>query len=113
MIPQKRFENTTEGKRRKLKIEDYMKEFKEMLTDDKSKIKYCKIEKCKITTEKGKEIFKKGQMISQALIKDTVKHLENLEESGIIRKSSSTWRTSVRALRKPNGSIRLVSNLGL
>ena len=82
-----------------------------MLTDDKSKIKYCKIEKRKITTEKGKEVFKKGQMIPQALIKYTVKHLENLEESGIIRKSSSTWRNTVRALRKPNGSIRLVSNL--
>jgi len=84
-----------------------------VLTDDKSKIKYCKIEKRKITTEKGKEVFKKGQMIPQVLIKYAVKHLENLEEGGIIRKSSSTWRTSVRALRKPNGSIRLVSNLGL
>ena len=52
----------------------------------------------------------KGQMAPQALIKDTVEHLEKLEERGIIRKSSSTWRTPVRALRKLNGDIRLVSN---
>jgi hypothetical protein len=81
-----------------------------VLVEDNGKIKYCRLEKCKIKTETGKRVFKKGQIVAQAPIKDTVKHLKNLEVRGVIRKSSSTWRNPIRSL-KPNGGIRLVSNL--
>ena len=50
-------------------------------------------------------------MVAQSLIGDTVRHLEDLERRGVIRESTSSWRNPVRAIRKPNGDIRLVSNL--
>lgn len=106
-----KFRAPREGKRKKLNLEDYMKEFKEGLTEENAKIKYCKVEMCRIKTKEGKRVFKKGQMDPQALIRDTVKHLENLKERGIIRKLSSTYRKPVRALRKPDDGMRLVINL--
>ncbi|WUR04701.1 uncharacterized protein VNE69_10052 [Vairimorpha necatrix] len=40
-------------------------------------IEYCTIEKCKIKTQEGAKVLKKGQCIPQALIEDT----ENLEKN--------------------------------
>ena len=70
-------------KRKKLNLEEYVKKFKEVLRKDTSKIKYCRLEKCKIITEGGKKVFKKVQMMPQVLIKDAVKHLEDLEKREI------------------------------
>jgi hypothetical protein len=38
-------------------------------------------------------------------------HITYLENRGIIRRSQSQWRNPIRALVKPDRSIRLVSNL--
>lgn len=76
-----------------------------------SEVKYCKLEKCKIVTELGKKIIKRGQIVPQAYIEKTKVHLENLEKRKVIRESSSRWRNPVKAIVKPNGEIRLVSNL--
>lgn len=50
-------------------------------------------------------------MIPQALIGKTATYIGRLLERGIIRDSESVWRNPIRALAKPNGDIRLVSNL--
>ena len=38
-------------------------------------------------------------------------YLEGLEKRGIIGESQSEWRNPIKFIRKPNGKIRLVSNL--
>ena len=81
-------------KRKKLNLEEYVKKFKEVLREDTSKIKYCRLEKCKIITEGGKKVFKKEQMMPQVLIKDAVKHLEDLEKREIkIGAEKTIWGT--------------------
>lgn len=77
------------GKRRKLSLEEAVNEFKEVFDTSFAEIKYCKLEKCRIETEPGKKIIKKGQIVPQALIKRTVLHLEDLERRKVIRKSTS------------------------
>ncbi len=73
--------------------------------------KYCELEKCGIKTQEGVKIVKKGQAISQALMKKTEEYIRGLEKRNIIRRSTSDWRNPIRALEKPDGGIRLVSNL--
>lgn len=85
--------------------------FPEVLGELGGKIEFCKIEKCSITTSPGKRVVKKGQIIPQALKVKTWEYLKDLEKRGIIRKSHSAWRNPIRALEKPDGSIRIVSNL--
>ncbi|KKO73690.1 pol polyprotein, partial [Vairimorpha ceranae] len=81
-------------KRKKLNLEEYVKKFKEVLREDTSKIKYYRLEKCKIVTEEGKKVFKRGQMMPQVLIKDTVKHLKDLEKREIkIGVEKTIWGT--------------------
>ena len=74
------YESRVGSKRKKLNLEDYTEEFREVLVEDDSKISYCKLEKCKIITEEGKKVFKKEQTVPQALIKDTVIRLGNLKK---------------------------------
>lgn len=40
-----------------------------------------------------------------------MEYKKNLKKRGVIKKSSSEWRNPVRAIEKPDGSIRLVLNL--
>ena len=51
-----------------MNLEEYVKKFKEVLREDTNKIKYCRLEKCKIVTERGKKVFKKGQADDAASI---------------------------------------------
>jgi hypothetical protein len=74
-------------------------------------ISFCKVEKCIIKTQEGKKVVKKGQAIAQALLKKTEDYINSLERRKIIRRSTSDWRNPIRAIEKPNGDIRLVSNL--
>lgn len=55
-------------------------------------------------------MVKKGAIVPQALRKATYEYIRDLENRGIIRRSDSEWRNPIRAIQKPNGSIRLVSN---
>ena len=64
-----------------VKIEDLMKAYPRAFArkEDTEKMEYCPIEKCKIITEKGKKIVKKGQIVPQALREKTRRYLESLE----------------------------------
>jgi hypothetical protein len=86
------------------------KEFPMVFREDK-KIVCCKLKKCKIPTVKGKISRIKGQPIYQAIIEDKEKQLDNLMAREVIRESTSPWRNPTRPILKPNGTIRLVSNL--
>lgn len=44
-------------------------------------------------------------------MKDTEEYIYSLERRGIIRRSISEWRNPIRAIQKPDGGVRLVSNL--
>ncbi|WUR03409.1 reverse transcriptase [Vairimorpha necatrix] len=94
-----------------LTLEDVKKKFKNVIDENKGKIKYCKIEKCKIKTEAGEKVVRKGQMIPQAHKNELMKHLEDLEKRNVIKRSTSEWRNPIKPIVKPDGSIRLVSNL--
>lgn len=100
-----------EGYIDRMSIDVLRKKFKRVFCDGTEVIEYCKLEKCKINTKEGEIIVKKGQCIPQALMKDTENFINSLEKRKIIRRSSSKWRNPIRALRKPDGGIRLVSNL--
>lgn len=84
-------------KRKRLNLEEYVEKFKKVFNTDRNEVKYCKIEKCKINTEAGKKVYKKGQMVPQALIGDTEKHLEDLMNRKVIRESNSDWRNPIRS----------------
>ena len=98
------------GKRIRLNLEKCVKEFPKVFNREEE-VEYCGLEKCRIKTQEGKKIIKKGQMVPQSLIRDTEMHLEDLRKRKVIRESNSCWRNPIRAIRKPNGEIRLVSNL--
>lgn len=76
-----------------------------------TKVRFCGEEKCRIETEEGKIVCRRGSRILHALEQKVRKYIEEFEEKGILRKSTSHWRNPIRALEKPDGSIRLVSNL--
>ncbi len=80
------------------------------VTKESGRVRYCKLEKCRIQTEEGSRVVKKGQRVHQALFKKTKDHIYNLLDKGIIRRSESDWRNPIRAIEKPNGDVRLVSN---
>ncbi|WUR02937.1 reverse transcriptase [Vairimorpha necatrix] len=94
-----------------LVIEDIKAKFREIFDPRQEEIVHCKIEKCKIETPPGKKVVKRGQTIPQALMENTEKYIKGLEERKIIRRSTSEWRNPIRAIVKPNGGVRLVSNL--
>lgn len=50
-------------------------------------------------------------MIPQALREKTKEYFKDLEERGMTRRSNSEWRNPIRAIQKPNGNVRVVSNL--
>ncbi|MGL5691643.1 MAG: reverse transcriptase family protein, partial [Bacteroidales bacterium] len=100
-------------KRTKMETSDATKildEFNNVFYKDDEPIKFCRIEKCAIKTKRGEKIVKKGVMVPQALRKDLKEHLQNLERRCIIRRSASEWRNPIRAIQKPKGGLRLVSN---
>ncbi|MGL5709167.1 MAG: reverse transcriptase family protein, partial [Aeromonas sp.] len=90
--------------------EEILERFKNVFFQPHKKIEFCSLEKCTIRTKKGAKVVKKGVVIPQALRKDTDSYIRDLEERGVLRRSNSEWRNPIRALQKPNGSIRLVSN---
>lgn len=107
----KQLKANSNEERGKMRIEELIREFPKVLDSEKKPIEFCEIEKCKIKTEPGKKIVRKGQRIPQA-IKEKVKiYLDDLERRGIISRSDSEWRNPVRALEKPDGGVRFVENL--
>lgn len=103
------------GENKKIKViipgqEEFFKKYEQAFYQEGSEIKFCKLEKCAIETKKGTRVMKKGCMIAQALYEATEKYIKDLEKRKIIRRSESNWRNPIRAIQKPNGMIRLVSN---
>jgi len=93
-------------------LESLKRKYPETLGEERKQIEYCKREKCQIKTPEGKIITKRGQQIPQAMMKETLDYISDLERRKIIRKSTSMWRNPIRALDKGEGKgIRLVSNL--
>ena len=90
--------------------EGLFERFKDVFHKDGEQVKFCRIEKCRIETKKGAKVVKRGAMVPQALRKATDEYIRELEDRGIIRRSESEWRNPIRAIQKPNGAIRLVSN---
>lgn len=112
--------NSLEGgenvKKRKLNCQEVeeekqrmIKEFDDLFRHGKV-IEFCKIEKCEIKTKGPESVVKRGQTIPQALRNKTREYLEDLEKRKVIRRSNSQWRNLIRALEKPNGDVRVVSN---
>jgi len=97
--------------RSRLTVNMLNKDFPEVVACGGKAIRFCTLEKCCIDTAEGKRVIKKGQRIPQALRSRTEKYLKELEERGVIRRSSSEWRNPIRALPKGDDKVRLVSNL--
>lgn len=90
-------------------LEELVKEYPEVFNLGR-KVEFCPIEKCSIKTRGNQRVVKRGQNIPQALRKRTKEYLDDLERRQVISESSSQWRNPIRAIEKPNGEIRLVSN---
>ena len=88
-----------------------IKKYNKLFNSANAKIKFCRLEKCKIETPNNVRIVKKGCITPQAEKEDANKIIKDYLDRGIIRRSSSEWRNPIRFIRKPNGSLRLVSNL--
>ncbi|KAF9742483.1 Retrovirus-related Pol polyprotein from transposon gypsy, partial [Nosema granulosis] len=75
------------------------------------KIEYKTGEICYIRTVRGEKVIRRGQIVPQSLREKTKRYFQDLENRGIIRRSRSDWRNPIRAIEKPNGDVRVVSNL--
>lgn len=71
-----------------------------------SPIEYSGMERCRIKTAPGKKVVQKGQVIPQALRRRAREYIKDLE-----RRSASEWRNPIREIEKPNGGLRVVSNI--
>ncbi|KAF9756151.1 Retrovirus-related Pol polyprotein from transposon 17.6, partial [Nosema granulosis] len=93
------------------RLEDLVMKYPEVFKESNEKIKYLTGEKCAIHTKQGEKVVKRGQNVPHHLREKFEQYLNHLEKRGIIRRSKSEWRSPIRALEKPNGDVRLVSNL--
>lgn len=91
-------------------LEEWVERFPRVFKGLDREVEYCTLEKCKIETEIGKTMVKKGQTIPYALKERTRQHIEDLERRRVIRRSCSNLRNPIRAIEKPNGDVRLVCN---
>lgn len=78
--------------------------------DINREIKFAPVEKCRIDTEEGKIIIKRGMSIPQAREKEAEEYLKDLLRRKVIRLSDSQWRNPIRFVEKPDGCLRLVCN---
>lgn len=99
-------------KRRKVSLDKIIEEYPNVFINDEyiERIKFCLIEECKIETEEGKTVCKRGTVIPQALRQKAKEYIGKLILRGIIRKSDSQWRMPIRIIEKADGSVRLVQN---
>lgn len=74
------------------------------------KTMFYKGEKCRIRTAGGVRVVKRGQVVPQSLRAKTKELLGDLLRRGVIRESFSDWRNPMRAIAKPDGSVRVVLN---
>ncbi|KRH94294.1 retrotransposon-like family member (retr-1), partial [Pseudoloma neurophilia] len=94
-----------------LELEDLIESFPNVFKNLDRPVEFCSIEKCSIITDEGKIIVKKGANAPQAKEKQAEKYLMSLIDRKILRRSNSQWRNPIRFIEKPDGNLRLVSNL--
>ena len=78
--------------------------------DGKASKGYRKAE-CTIDTVPGKKVFVTYRNIPQAMIAGATKTIQGLLEAGYIEPSASDWCNPLRPVLKPDGSVRLTSNM--
>jgi hypothetical protein len=66
---------------------------------------------CAIVTKPGQKVTEPAWAIPQKLREGTNKTIAELEAKGYIRDSNSTWSSNIRPVEKPDGSIRIATNL--
>jgi hypothetical protein len=93
------------------KLEVLVEKYPEVFGQEQEKVKYLTGFKCNIKTKQGEKVVRKGQIVDYYLRKRFKEFLDDLEIRGVIRRSTSEWRNPIKAIEKPNGGIRLVSNL--
>ncbi|KAI5149341.1 hypothetical protein ENBRE01_0846 [Enteropsectra breve] len=72
----------------------------------------CPIEECVIETPLNKQVQVQWQgRIPEAHLEATRTTIANLEKAQIIRRSDSQWRNPIRPVIKPDGSVRICTNL--
>jgi len=86
-----------------------MKKFPEVF-DGKPSVGYRKAE-CTIDTVPGKKVFITYRSIPQAMVAGATKTIQGLLEAGYIEPSASDWCNPLRPVLKPDGSVRLTSNM--
>lgn len=64
--------------------------FPKVLKELERRIKFCKLEKCRIETKKEEIVVNKGAIVPQALRKETKRHIVELKNRRIIRDSNSS-----------------------
>lgn len=93
-------------------LKELIQMFPNATNNDIRKREPCKAEICKIKTKKDIKACALGRRkIEQSVIKRTKDELQKLEDAGIIRKSRSVWRSPIRPVENPDGSIRICTNL--
>ncbi|KRH93827.1 retrotransposon-like family member (retr-1) [Pseudoloma neurophilia] len=92
-------------------LDDFIESFPDVFKNLDRIVEFCPIEKCPIKTETGMVIVKRGSVVPQAKEGQAEEYLKDLLDRKVIRKSTSQWRTPIRFIEKPNGGLRLVSNL--
>ncbi|KAI4293299.1 hypothetical protein PAPHI01_2573 [Pancytospora philotis] len=72
----------------------------------------CPIAECTIDTPAGQQVRVQWQgRIPQAHLEATRTAIAKLERANIIRRSESLWRNPIRPVLKPDGSVRICTNL--
>ncbi|KRH94493.1 krab-a domain-containing protein [Pseudoloma neurophilia] len=92
-------------------LDDFIESFPDVFKNLDRIVEFCPIEKCPIETETGVVIVKRGSVVPQAEGGQAEEYLKDLLDRKVIRKSTSQWRNPIRFIEKPNGGLRLVSNL--
>lgn len=87
------------------------REFPEVTEDTDRKLEFYPGEKCPIKTVPGEKVVQKNRKVPQAMKAGTEKSLNRLEKKGAVKKSRSTWRSALNPVMKPDGTVRVTSNL--
>lgn len=91
-----------------IELEELIKKYSKIFKNVNREIEFTPLEKCRIKTEEGKIIGKKGSLIPQSREKEAEDYIKSLLKRKSIRYSNSQWRNRIRFIEKPDGDLRLV-----
>ena len=90
-------------------MEKIKQNFKKLFSEEPSE-GYPEYE-CTIDTKPGKSVYIKYRSILNAFLKGTEKTISHLVKNGFIELSQSSWANPIRPVKKPNGEVRITSNM--